>query len=95
MTMSQGRETPYATYRLRENAAHNAARLAFQKPRTSFGAACHWVKMAGVLAPVVIGEFIQDPVKKWRAVRAVSVASALILEGMWEHKIAKDTRSRA
>jgi hypothetical protein len=53
--------------------------------------------MAGVLAPVVIGEFIHDPVKKWRAVRAVSIASALILEGMWEHKIANDregTRER-
>jgi hypothetical protein len=65
-------------------------RQVFHHPRTSYGAAGHWIKTAGILAPLVIGEFIKDPDKKWRAIRIASVATALVSEGMWTHKIHKE-----
>jgi hypothetical protein len=74
----------------RENAAHHSARLAFHKPHTSLGSAGHWVRMAAILSPLIIGEFIKDPATKWRAVRLATVATALLTEGMWTHKIGKD-----
>jgi hypothetical protein len=72
------------------NSAAQTHRQAFHHPRTSYGAAGHWIKTAGILAPLVIGEFIKDPDKKWRAIRIASVATALVSEGMWTHKIHKE-----
>ncbi len=67
----------------------------FHKPHTSLGATGHWIRTAGILAPLVIGEFVKDPEKKWRAIRIASVATALISEGMWTHKIRNERRERA
>ena len=72
-----------------ETATH-AARQPFHKPHTSLGATGHWVKTAGILAPLLIGEFIKDPEQKWRYVRIASVATALVSEAMWTHKIRKE-----
>ena len=63
---------------------------AFNKPRTSLGATGHWVRTAGLLAPLVISEFIKDPEQKWRVIRIASVATALVSEAMWTHKIRKE-----
>jgi predicted phage terminase large subunit-like protein len=42
------------------------------------GAAAHWIKTAGILAPLVIGEFVKDADKRWRYIRLASVATALV-----------------
>ena len=65
-------------------------RQAFHKPHTSMGAAGHWIKTAGILAPLVIGEFVKDPKKRWRYVRLASVATALVSEAMWTNRIRKE-----
>lgn len=46
----------------------------------------HWIKTAGILAPLVIGEFVKDPDQRWRLIRA-SVATALASEGMYTARI--------
>ncbi len=51
------------------------------------GAAGHWIKTAGILAPLVIGEFVKDAEQRWRYIRLASVATALISEGLWTNKI--------
>jgi len=62
-------------------------RQAYHKPRTSIGAAGHWVTTAGILAPLVIGEPVRNPEQRWRWIRISAVAAALISEGMWAHRI--------
>jgi hypothetical protein len=62
-------------------------RQAYHRPHTSMGATGHWIKTAGILAPLIIGEFVADPEKKWRYVRLASVATALVSEAMWTNKI--------
>lgn len=79
--------------RPRANKSHEAqyhashSRHAFHKPHTSLGGIGHWVKTAGILAPMLIGEFIEDPGKKWRAVRLITVAATLLSEGLYTNKI--------
>src|ERR1700678_1011006 len=82
----------YAT-RLSQQPVHDAPsahRHAFHKPHTSLGATGHWVRTAGILAPLVIGEFVKDPDQRWRYIRMASVATALISEGLWTHKIRRE-----
>lgn len=83
----------------RANAAHSphmpGQRCAFHKPHTSLGATGHWVRTAGILTPLVIGEFIKDPEQKWRMIRIASLATALVSEGMWTHKIRNERKERA
>ena len=67
----------------------------FHKPHTAMGATAHWIRTAGILAPLIIGEFIKDPEKKWRAVRIATVATTLISEGLYTNKVRHDReRSR-
>jgi hypothetical protein len=54
------------------------------------GATGHWVKTAGILAPLVIGEFVKDPDQRWRYIRMASVATALLSEALWTTKIRKE-----
>ena len=65
-------------------------RQAFHRPHTSMGATGHWIKTAGILAPLVIGEFIKDPDKRWRYIRMASVATALVSEAMWTNKVRRE-----
>ena len=65
-------------------------RQPYYKPHTSLGATGHWVKTAGILAPLVIGEFVKDPDQRWRFIRMASVATALVSEALWTHKIHKE-----
>jgi hypothetical protein len=71
---------------------HQAAplRQAYHKPHTSLGAAGHWVREAGILAPLIISEFVKDPGKQWRYIRIASVATALLSEGMWTAKVHRE-----
>ena len=71
---------------------HQAApqRQAYHKPHTSLGAAGHWIREAGILAPLVISEFVKDPGKQWRYIRIASVATALLSEGMWTAKVHRE-----
>jgi hypothetical protein len=38
----------------------HSERQAYHKPRTSIGAG-HWIKTAGILTPLVIGELVKNP----------------------------------
>jgi hypothetical protein len=39
----------------------HSERQAYHKPRTSMGSVRHWIKTAGILAPLVIGELVNSP----------------------------------
>jgi hypothetical protein len=67
-------------------------RQAFHNPHTSRGAAGHFLHIGMVAAPLVIGEMIHDPDKKWRAMRVVPVAGAVASEVLWTMKIAHDRK---
>jgi hypothetical protein len=54
----------------------------------------HWVRTAGILSPLVIGELVKDPERKWRFIRVSSVAVALISEGLHAHRIQRERRER-
>jgi len=54
----------------------------------------HWIRTAGILTPLIIGEFIKDPDRRWRAVRIATVATTLISEGLYTHKVQRE-RDRA
>lgn len=71
-------------------------RQPFQRAHTSVGAgsAGHWVKMAGILSPLIIGELIKDPDKRWRWIRISSVATALLSEGLWAHRVGQRREAR-
>jgi hypothetical protein len=60
---------------------------AFHHSHSSMGAVGHWVRTAGLLAPLVIGELIKDPDKRWRWVRLASVATTLVSEGLYANKV--------
>lgn len=64
-------------------------RQGFRHPRTSLGVAGHWLHLAAVLSPLVIGELIKDPEKKWRAIRLASVGTAIASEAIWTHRLIK------
>jgi hypothetical protein len=65
-------------------------RQPFHHSRTSLGAAGHWIHLAGVAAPVVIGEIIKDPNARWRALRLSAVGTALLSEAVWTHRLMKE-----
>lgn len=58
-------------------------RQSYHNPHTSLGAAGHYIREAGILAPLVISEFVKDPGKQWRYIRIASVVTALFSEGMY------------
>jgi hypothetical protein len=67
-------------------------RQAFHHPHTSMGAAGHWVREAGILAPLVIGEFVKDADERLRYIRMGSVATALLSEALWTSRIRHERR---
>jgi hypothetical protein len=70
-----------------------AERQAFNKPHTSLGTTGHWIREAGILAPLVISEFVKDGEQKWRYIRMASIATALVSEGLWAAKIHKERQA--
>jgi hypothetical protein len=61
----------------------------FAKSSAAMGA-MHWVKLAGILAPLVIGELVKDPEKKWRYIHLVSVRTAIVSQEMWGNQIKRE-----
>jgi hypothetical protein len=70
-------------------------RQPYYNPHTSIGATSHWIRTAGMLAPLLIGELVEDPTKKWRWIRIASVTTALVSEAMYTHKIRQEREERA
>jgi hypothetical protein len=72
-------------------------RQCFQRGQTSVGAgsAGHWIKMAGILSPLIIGELVKDADKRWRWIRIASVSTALLSEGMYAHRVQREREDRA
>ena len=66
-------------------------RQCFQRAHASVGAgsAGHWIRMAGILSPLIIGELVKDADKKWRWIRIASVSTALLTEGMYAHRVSQ------
>src|SRR5215813_635324 len=54
----------------------------------------HWVRTAGILSPLLIGEVVKDPAKQWRFIRITSVAVALISEGLHVHRLNRERKER-
>jgi len=59
------------------------------------GATGHWLKTAGILAPLLIGEFVKDAEQRWRWIRISSVVTALGSEALWTNKIRKERQESA
>jgi hypothetical protein len=60
-------------------------RNGFQHAQTSLGSTGllgHWVGLAGTMAPIIIGELIDDPGKRWKVTRLTAVATAIAYEGV-------------
>lgn len=72
---------------MQENLANSRSRQEFHNPKSSLGATAHWVKTAGILAPLIIGEFVKDSEKRWRYIRISSVVTALVSEACWTHRV--------
>ena len=64
---------------------HASASLGFA------GFAGHLLRTGGILAPLIIGEFIKDPDKKWKAIRLSAIATAVVSEALyaWHHSKGK------
>ena len=62
---------------------------------SALGVIGHIVKTAGVLAPLIIGEFIKDAEKRWRWTRISSVATALLWQGLYANTLHQERRSFA
>jgi hypothetical protein len=43
--------------------------------------------MAGILSPLIIGELVKDSDKRWRYIRLAGVATALLSEGLYTHRV--------
>ena len=63
-------------------------------PHVTARATGHWVRDAGILAPLVIGELVEDVDKRWRYIRIASVATALLSEALWTSRINRERQER-
>jgi hypothetical protein len=54
----------------------------------------HWVRTAGILSPLIIGELVKDPARQWRFIRVTSVAVALFSEGLHVRRLQRENRAR-
>jgi hypothetical protein len=66
-------------------------RQEFRRAHTSVGAAGgypagHILRLGGLLAPLVVGEFVKDPDKRWRWIRICSLVAAGTSEILWAHR---------
>jgi hypothetical protein len=71
-------------------------RECFQHAHSSIGAgsAGHWIRMAGILSPLIIGELVKDADKRWRWIRIASVTTALVSEGLHAQRISQERREQ-
>ena len=76
----------------RESHHDRPERQAFHRSHTSLGAAGHWIRTAGILAPLIIGEFVKDHEQRWRWIRIASVATALVSEGLYAQRVQQERK---
>lgn len=69
-------------------------RQAFHRPNSSLGAAAHYVKEAGILAPFLVSEFVKDPGEQWRWIRLASLFTAFVSQGMYTARIHAERKAR-
>jgi hypothetical protein len=69
------------------------SRQAFHHPRTSLGSAGHWFNVAGLIAPLIIGEFITDPSAKFRAIKLSAIVTAAASEIFWRDHVRRRRRA--
>jgi hypothetical protein len=60
----------------------------------SGGGYAHWIRTGSALAPLIIGECVKDPEKRWRYIRITSVAMAFISEGVHAHRVEQQRKDR-
>ncbi len=60
----------------------------------SGGGYAHWIRTGSALAPLIIGEVVKDPEKRWRYIRIASVAMAFISEGVHAHRVEQQRKDR-
>lgn len=82
---------PHSSPRFRESPAQ---RQAFHRSHNSLGAAAHYVREAGILAPLIISELVKDPGEKWRWIKLASIATALVSQGMYTARIHAERKAR-
>ena len=70
------------------SASYAPSRQAFHRP-AGLGVAGHWIHLCAVLSPLVIGEMIPDPDKRWRWIRLSTAVSAVASEALWTHRLMK------
>jgi len=74
-----------------------AEKKAYRHASTSLGfagVAGHLVRTGGILAPLIIGEFVKDPDTKWKAIRLSAIAAAIISEALYASHYAKGKQAR-
>jgi len=54
----------------------------------------HWTRTIGALVPLVVGEVVKEPDKRWRFIRIASVALAVINEASYAYQVQKDCDER-
>src|SRR5450755_3841535 len=79
---------PYREAAIRPDIAN---RRCFERANTSVGAvggypAGHLVRIGGMLAPLVVGELVKDPDKRWRWIRIISLLGAGVSEILWAQR---------
>src|ERR1700735_4049503 len=47
----------------------------------------HWIREVGILAPVVISEFMEDLKQQRRWIRMASVGTALLSQGLYTYNV--------
>lgn len=85
---------PYKPHYRAQAESSASQKQAFHRPHTSLGATGHWIREAGILAPLIISEFVEDPGKKWRYVRIASLATALVSQGFYTARLARNAKPR-
>lgn len=75
------------TSKVRPSAAHNG-KQSFHHAQTSLVA--HWIREAGILAPLVISEFVEDFKQQRRWIRMASVGTALLTQGEYTYRVHKE-----
>jgi hypothetical protein len=59
----------------------------FHRPRTALCSAGYWFNMAGLIAPLAIGELIKDPDTKWRAIRVAALLNGAVSGMFWSTQV--------
>ena len=54
----------------------------------------HWTRTIGALVPLVVGEVVKEPDKRWRFIRIASVALAVINEASYAYQVQKERDER-